>query len=351
MSKIRKRMRLYFSIAISFCLVSQQAFGADLCQSLVTQLRGQPDFISGERGLGQSILENSDIFQQTHENEGVGFRTDTELSDYSATLTRKFHLPKLPWEGDILWIEAAPSTPFFAFASMSGTMRCQTFVLYERGNPARELGEPPQSAGASDGLCESSKGAFGRLAGTPAFVVHDWDILTYSEKLSITPVTSGRWGNTCKIEARFEPQFQLVHAFVPQGGIAKEDFSTLALEFTRLHGLQPKGPETIAIDSAPSPEAIAQTQAMAATFRENWITDLPQFGDTQRANGAFSRGEFYPLMFRGRPYMMQFSFGWGYHDSLLPQAYLIMFESRDGKPVPVASAKVDIPRGKLSSLN
>lgn len=337
-------MRLHFSLAISFCLISQQAFSADLCQSVTARLRMQPDFISGERGLSQSVLENPGTFRQVRDGEGSMF--DRNFDSYLAVLARKYHLPSIPEAdgGFTRWrIEAAPSTPFFTSVAEFGVRGCQDFVLYRRGDPASRLGER--------GLSCDSLGVFGLLVSTPVLIAHNQNALDYSEQFSITPVTSGRWEAACEIKARFEPQFRVAHTFVAPGGISKEEFSALALEFTRLRGLKEDGPAQISLGELVSDSVAASIRSMATTIRIDWKGELPQFGGMEQTGGHPPFRELHPIMFQGRPYGMQFVFGTGLHNLPVPEAYLILFEPRDGRLVPAASAEVDISRGKLLSLN
>lgn len=347
-------MRSRLSLALSFCLLGQQAFGADLCQSVATQLRAQPDFISGRYGLEQSVLETSNLFQKTVEDEhSTYFKDSAEVKAYNKALEEKFALPKsleIDEPFTTRWVEVAPTTDFFALAYETGSARCQYFGVYRRGNPASSFGSRVPRAHL-DGLCENTKGAFGLLSGAPAFIVYDSDVLDYSERLYITPLTSARWGETCKLEAHFEPEFKVAHVFVQPSGIAKDDFAKLAVEFTRRHGLQREDPAAIGVGLPISEDVAAPLESMAAAMRDKLGSSLPKFGASEKVEGYFTGLKFYPLLFQGHPYMMRFSFGMGYHNFALPQAYLVLFEPRDGKLVPVASAEVDISRGGLSSVS
>ena len=342
-------MRSRLSLIVSFCLISQQALAADLCRSITPYLREQPDFVSGERGLGLSILQDPVPFQQTREDWTGFIEGEVKQNAYLSALAKKFDLPELPEQDPIeqMWVERAPGAPFFALATEQGSAHCQGFMIYRSGHPALNLGTPSQG----EGLCENSAGSFGLLAGTPAFIANTRNLLDYSERLSITPVTIERLGETCTIEARFEPEFRVAHVFVAPGGIEKGDFAKLAVEFTRHHGLQEEDPALIGVGLPISTDIAASLESMAKAMRDKLESSLPQFGATEKIDGYFTGLKFYPVLLHKRPYAMRFSFGMGYRGRPLPQAYLILFEPRDGKLVPVASAEVDISRGKLSSLN
>ena len=327
------RLKSLLSIFL-LALLPFPAAGADLCQDLVKDIRSRPNIMSGNESAATGIRQAPAFL--------------IEISRYDSKADEE--------------IFSVPSAKTYAIVFSGGAWRCRGINFYHTGKTKLELPLPPVpndrdllEGNACEGSPQTYEFAFGTIHRRPAFLFSQADLVDFNESIWIAGLRGSTWDKGCRVDAKFEPILPPPHAFVStESGLDGPEWTKLAADIAQTHGAVLENPNFHF--GAAVPEASkALADKLLAAIKTDWLMGLPLFGNSDQDAANFSMNgnggmSFHTVMLNGHPYTLEIGHRSGFRDSASREMGMILFDWKDGKAVPVASAFIDVKRGPLKSL-
>jgi hypothetical protein len=344
-------LKTFLSVFL-IAILPNSAFGADLCEDLVKDIRNRPNIVSGAVSASVGIRQNPRFLVETQTD--YGSLTDAE---YLKRLHR--HFPAISDDpndygfGDS-WVLSVPTAKTHAIIDDQGALHCRGFIFYREGAETN-LPEPPIPIGGCDEGPKPFNSSFGTIHDVPAALTSQDDFVGFNETIWVAGLTNLSWDKGCRVDVSFGAIFQDAHTFASQdSGLVAGEWTKTAIEIAQAHGVVLENPNFHFGDALPEDLKAGAAQLLDAVKKDS-LSNLPLFGkEDKRAEEFFMNGEggmsFHTVVLNNRPYALEIGHLVGMRSHAYAPMGLILFDWKDGKAISVASALVDVKRGPLKSL-
>ncbi|MEJ0025980.1 MAG: hypothetical protein WDN01_08130 [Rhizomicrobium sp.] len=209
--------------AAEFASTADDAGDRALCDRVAARIRGQPHADGKTDDPFAFATAGSHPWIEAPEPvaETAGDSAD-DWAAYRATLASRFHpdaklarafadyVPEDPQ------LASLPGSPVHALIATGGTMHCQTFIFFTAGTSSRML--PELARGENNGaFCWQEAGGLARVNGHAAFLYRYFGITDFEYQLGVVPLEGDRWGEGCRVDAKFQTLYAAGDVSAPPG--------------------------------------------------------------------------------------------------------------------------------------